>query len=82
MFTVFTYVNGRSFKFAAIFLMAAMLLAGMERTPIPSSVCTFVQSYQAIKNTHAPLGMLERLVYSFALTRQRAVQCRDRHSAV
>ena len=62
--------------------MAAMLLAGMERTPIPSSVCKFVQSYQAIKNTHAPLGIWERLVYSFALTRQHAAQCRDMRGAV
>jgi len=69
-------VNGRRFKLGAIFLLAAILLAGMERTPIPSSVCSFVKSYQAVKNTHAPMGLWEQLVYSFALARQRAAECR------
>jgi len=62
--------------------MAVTLLAGMERTPIPSSVCKFVQSYRAIENTHAPLGIWERLVYSFALTRQHQAQFKDMHAAV
>lgn len=69
-------MNGRRFKFGAIFLLAAMLLAGMERTPIPASVCSFVESYQAVKNTHAPMRLWEQLVYSFALTKQRAAECR------
>lgn len=69
-------MNGRKFKFGAIFLLAAVLLTGMERTPIPSSVCNFVKSYQAVKNTNAPIGIWERLVYSFALSRQRAAECK------
>ena len=75
-------MNGRNFKFGAIVLLASMLLAGMERTPIPSSICTFVESYQAVKNTHAPMRMWEKLVYSFALSRQRAAESRAHLAAV
>ncbi len=69
-------MNGRKFKFGAIFLLAAVLLTGMERTGISSSVCTFVRSYEAVQNTKAPLGIWQKLVYSFALTKQRAVECK------
>ena len=76
---VFTYVNGRRFKFGASFLLATMLLAGIHKTPIPSTVCNFVESYQAVKNTHAPMRLWEQLVYSAALTKQRAAECKTTH---
>ena len=72
-------MNGRRFKFGAVLLLAAILLAGMERTPIPSSVGSFVESYQTVKNTHAPMRLWEQLVYSFALTKQRAAECKSPH---
>lgn len=62
-------------------MLAAGLLAGTARTPLPSSVCNFVESYQAVKNTHAPMRMWERLVYSFALSRQRAAECKTARGA-
>lgn len=74
-------MNGRKFKFGAVFLLAGMLLAGMEHTPIPSSLCNFVESYQAVKNTNAPMHIWDRLVYSFALSRQRANECKIGHGA-
>jgi hypothetical protein len=64
-------VSGRRFKLGAIFLMTGILVAGMER-PISASLNNFVESYQAVSNTSAPMSFWERLVYSIALSKQRA----------
>lgn len=61
--------------------MTGFLLTGMERTPIPASICTFVDSYKAVEKTDAPMGLWERLVYSAALTKQRFAQCKIAHGA-
>jgi hypothetical protein len=60
-------------------LLGGVLLVGMERAPIPCSVCKFVQSYQTVENTHAPMRLWERLVYSFALTKQREAERKSAH---
>ena len=64
-------MSGRRFKLGATFLMAGILAAGMER-PIAASLSNFVESYQAVSNTSAPMSFWERLVYSIALSKQRA----------
>ena len=69
-------MNGRKFKFGAIFLLAAVLLTGMERTRIPKSVSSFVKSYETVKHTNASLSVWETLMYSFALTKQRSIECK------
>lgn len=74
-------MNGRKFKFGAVFLLAGALFVGVGHTPIPSSFCNFVESYQAVKNTNAPMHIWDRLVYSFALSRQRASECKLTHGA-
>jgi len=50
--------------------MAALAVAGMER-PISASLSNFVESYEAVSNTSAPMSFWERLVYSIALSKQR-----------
>ena len=76
-------MNGRKLKLGAVALLASMLLVGMERPPITSSLCNIVESYQDVKNTHAPMGMWERLVYTIALSKQRAAECKAAaHGAV
>jgi hypothetical protein len=52
-------------------LLAGMLVVGMER-PISTSLSSFVESYQAVTNTNAPMSFWERLVYSIALSKQHA----------
>jgi hypothetical protein len=52
-------------------LMAGILVAGMER-PITALVSSFVESYQAVTNTNAPMSFWERLVFSIALSKQHA----------
>lgn len=74
-------MNGRRFKLGAILLVAATLLTGMERNPIPSSFCNIVQSYKAVKNAHAPMGIWEQFVYTFALSKQRTAQSKADHGA-
>ncbi len=69
-------MNGRKFKLSAIFLLAAVLLTGMEHTRVPSSVYKFVKSYETVKHTNASLGIWETIVYSFALTKQRSIECK------
>jgi len=51
--------------------MAGLLVAGMER-PVSASLSNFVESYQVVSNTSAPMSFWERLVYSIALSKQRA----------
>jgi len=53
-------------------MVAAVIFASTQRTQLPSSVCTFVRSYEAVKKTNAPMGFWERLAYSLALSRQQA----------
>ena len=74
-------MNGRKIKIGATLLMATVLCVGMERTPIRPSIYTFVQSYEAVKKTDAPMGLWERLVYSVALTKQRFNECRAAHGS-
>lgn len=69
-------MNGRKFKFGAIFLLAAVLLTGMERTRVPKSVFSFVKSYETVKHTNASRSIWETLMYSFALTKQRSLECK------
>jgi hypothetical protein len=69
-------MNGWKLKFGALFLVTVGVLTGMEQMRIPTSVCRFVKSYQAVRNTNAPLGVWEKIVYSYALTRQHALECK------
>ena len=62
-------------------MLAGVLFAGAQRTPIPAGVCTLVRSYEAVKNTNAPMGFWERLVYSFELSRQQAAGQQQRPAA-
>lgn len=71
----------RKVKFGAVLLMAGAALMAMESNPIRPSFCNLVESYQAVRNTHAPMGVWERFVYSFALARQRAADCKSLHRA-
>ena len=64
-------MSGRRFKLGATFLMAGILVTGMER-PIAASLSNFVESYQAVSNTGAPMSFWERLVYSIALSKKHA----------
>jgi hypothetical protein len=67
-----TLVNGRRLKTATILMMAVLFLAAGRGTHVPPSISTFVRSYQAVKNTNAPMSFWERVVYSLALSRQSA----------
>ncbi len=67
-------MNGRKFKIGAILLIAAMLMVGVGSTRIPCSVCNLLVSYQAVKNSPAPMSFWDRVVYTFALSKQRAHQ--------
>ncbi len=60
------------FKFGLASLATAVVAIGLGRAPIPHSLCNFVQSYEAVARTDAAPTVWQRLVYSFALSHQRA----------
>ncbi len=57
-------------------LATVVVAAGLGGAPIPHSLCNFVRSYEAVARTNAAPTVWQRLVYSFALSQQRAAEAK------
>jgi len=61
---------GRNAKFRSAFLLlAAMLLIGVHRANASRPVHRFIEYYEAVEKTKAPMNFWERVACSFLLTR-------------
>lgn len=71
---VYTDVNRRSAKFGSgVILAATMLIAGHEAVA-SQPVHRFLEYYNAVQKTNAPMNFWERVACSFLLTR---AECRE-----
>jgi hypothetical protein len=64
---------GRNAKFSsALLLFAAMLLIGVHQANASQPVHRFIEYYEAVEETNAPMNLWERVACSFLLTRAEA----------
>ena len=63
----------RNAKFSsAVLLVAAMLMIGVHRANASLPVHRFLEYYEAVEKTNAPMNLWERVACSFLLTRAEA----------
>ena len=64
---------GRNAKFSsALLLVAAMLMIGVHQANASRRVHRFLEYYEAVEKTNAPINLWERVACSFLLTRAEA----------
>ncbi len=66
-------VMGRNAKFSsALLLLTAMMLIGVHHANASQPVHRFIEYYEAVEKTNAPMTFWERIACSFLLTRAEA----------
>ena len=66
-------VMGRNAKFSsALLLLTAMMLIGVHHANASQPVHRFIEYYEAVEKTNAPMNFWERVACSFLLTRAEA----------
>ena len=66
-------VMGRNAKFSsALLLLAVTLLIGVHQANASRPVHRFIEYYEAVEKTNAPMNFWERVACSFLLTRAEA----------
>jgi hypothetical protein len=63
---------GRNAKFSSALLVAAMLMIGVHRANASRPVHRFLEYYEAVEKTNAPMNIWERVACSFLLARAEA----------
>jgi hypothetical protein len=64
----------RSAKLSSGLVLAAILLVVFHQANASPPVHRFIEYYQAVENTNAPISFWERVVCSFLLTRAESRQ--------
>ncbi len=57
---------------SALLLLAAMLMIGVHQVNASKPVHRFIEYYEAVEKTNAPMNFWERVACSFLLTRAEA----------